>query len=115
MVFTVAWGLAALGFASAASLFDNLIEAVNVLGSLFYGTVLGLFVVAFFFSRIGARAVFWGALMAEASVLALFFTSKLGFLWYNVIGCAGVVGVSALLQAAESRVGLRPDRRGGLS
>jgi Na+/proline symporter len=115
MVFTIAWGLAALGFASAASLFDNLIEAVNVLGSLFYGTVLGLFVVAFFFARVGARAVLWGALMAQAMVLALFFTSKLGFLWYNVIGCAGVVGVSMVLQAAEGRAGLRPDRRDGLS
>ncbi|HLV60333.1 MAG TPA: sodium:solute symporter, partial [Fredinandcohnia sp.] len=90
-VFTVFWGLVAIAFASFASLVDNLIQAVNILGSIFYGTVLGLFVVAFFLKRVGARAVFPAALIAQAVVLALFFTSDLGFLWYNVVGCAIVV------------------------
>lgn len=104
-VFTVFWGLVAIGFASFASLLDNLIQAVNILGSLFYGTVLGLFVVAFFLKRITATPVFIAALLAEALVLALFFTSNLGFLWFNVIGCAAVVGISLLLQPI---VGKRP-------
>lgn len=92
---TVLWGAIAIGFAMFASLFDNLIEAVNILGSLFYGTVLGLFVVAFFFARITATPVLCGAFAAQVAVLALFVGSDLGFLWYNVIGCTIVVGVSA--------------------
>jgi len=97
-VFTVVWGLVALTFASVADLFDNLIEAVNVLGSLFYGTVLGLFVVAFFLRRIGARAVFAGGLVAQASVLVSFALTDLGFLWFNVIGCGITVVVASALQ-----------------
>ena len=102
-VLTVVWGLVALGFASVADLFDNLIEAVNVLGSLFYGTVLGLFVVAFFTRRIGATAVFWGALVAEAVVVVAFFTTELGFLWFNVIGCGLTVAVAGLLEVVLPR------------
>jgi Na+/proline symporter len=95
---TVFWGLVALGFASVANLFDNLIEAVNILGSLFYGTVLGLFVVAFFVKRVGARAVFWSALVAQSTVLVAFMASDIGFLWFNVIGCGTTVVLSWLLQ-----------------
>lgn len=96
---TVLWGLIALGFASVANLFDNLIEAVNILGSLFYGTVLGLFVVAFFLRRIGASAVFWAALVAQTVVIVSFVITDLGFLWFNVIGCATTVVVSLAFQA----------------
>jgi Na+/proline symporter len=96
---TIAWGLAILLFASAASLFENLIQAVNILGSLFYGAILGLFVVALFLRWIGGTAVFVGALVAEAVVVALFFLTDLGFLWFNVIGCAIVVAVSLPMQA----------------
>ena len=95
----VAWGIIVLGIASAASLFANLIEAVNILGSLFYGTILGLFVVALFLRRITATPVLFGAIAAELLVVALFFTSTLGYLWFNAIGCGTVVAVSALLQA----------------
>jgi hypothetical protein len=104
----VAWGVLVLGFASVASLFANLIEAVNIIGSLFYGTILGLFVVAFFLRRITATPVLVGAVIAEALVVTLFFASDLGFLWFNVIGCATVVGVSALVQA------MIPPRRAAL-
>jgi Na+/proline symporter len=93
----VAWGVIVLGIASAASLFANLIEAVNILGSLFYGTILGLFVVALFLRRITATPVLVGAIVAELLVVALFFTSTLGYLWFNVIGCGTVVAVSSLL------------------
>ena len=97
--FTVLWGCVAVGFATFASLLDNLIQAVNILGSIFYGTVLGLFVVAFFLRRITATPVLIGALVAQATVIALFLASDLGFLWYNVVGCGLVVAVSAVLQA----------------
>ena len=98
--FTMGWGLIAVAFATFASLMDNLIQAVNILGSLFYGTVLGLFMVAFFVRRVGARAVFWAALGAEAGVIACFLFTDLGYLWFNVIGCFGVVGLGLALEAA---------------
>jgi Na+/proline symporter len=95
--FTVMWGLLAVAFATFASLIDNLIQAVNILGSLFYGTVLGIFLAAFFLPRARTGAVFWGALLSEAGVLAMFFFTDVGFLWYNVVGCAGVVVIAAIL------------------
>jgi Na+/proline symporter len=104
-VFTVFWGLVGVAFASFASLLDNLIEAVNILGSIFYGTVLGLFVVAFFLPRVTATPVLIGAVVAQTLVAVLFFTSPLGFLWYNVIGCAVVVLVAAAVQPLASRRG----------
>jgi solute:Na+ symporter, SSS family len=97
-LFTVFWGIVALSFAAFASLLDNLIQAVNILGSIFYGTVLGLFVVAFFFKRVSATPVLLGALVAQTTVIALFFASDVGFLWYNVIGCGIVVAVSLALE-----------------
>jgi Na+/proline symporter len=98
---TIAWGVFAIGFASAASLFANLIEAVNILGSIFYGPILGLFVVAFFVRRVTATPVLAGAIVAQALVIILFVASNLSFLWYNVIGCAAVVVVSLVVQAFE--------------
>jgi Na+/proline symporter len=100
---TVLWGGVAVAFATFASLFDNLIEAVNILGSIFYGTVLGLFVVAFFVPRVTATPVLIGALIAQLVVLSLFLASDLGFLWYNVVGCAIVVGVSSVLEVMRGR------------
>jgi len=97
-LFTVVWGVAAVAFATFASLLDNLIQAVNILGSLFYGTVLGLFVTAFFLKRVTATPVLLGALVAQTTVFALFFTSDLGFLWYNVVACALVAGVAWTVQ-----------------
>lgn len=101
--FTVLWGLVAVAFASFCSLVDNLIEAVNILGSVFYGTVLGMFVVAFFVRYVSATPVFIAALVAQAVVLTLFFTSELGFLWYNVLGCAVVVVLSLGLELVRRR------------
>lgn len=100
--FTVFWGFVAIGFASFASLVDNLIEAVNILGSIFYGTVLGLFVVAFFVKRVTAGPVLLAALIAQAAIVGLFFTSDLGYLWFNVIGCALVVVLSLVFEAFRS-------------
>jgi len=100
---TVAWGLVAVGFASFASLLDNLIQAVNVLGSLFYGPMLGVFLVGFFLARVRGRAVFWATVAGEIVVLAAAAFGHLGFLWYNVLGCAVVVGLAPLLQRISPR------------
>ena len=97
--FTVFWGLLAVAFATFASLLDNLIQAVNILGSIFYGVVLGIFLVAFFLRRVGGTAVLVGAIIAQLSVIALFFASDIGFLWFNVIGCLLVVFLSFGVQA----------------
>ena len=94
--FTVLWGLIAVGFASFASLLDNLIQAVNILGSIFYGSVLGIFRVAFFLKKVGGHAVFAAAVVSQLTVIGLFFRTDIGFLWYNVIGC-GLVTVLALI------------------
>jgi solute:Na+ symporter, SSS family len=97
-VSTVVWGVIAILFASSMSLFDNLIEAVNILGSIFYGTILGMFLVAFFVRFVGATAVLVGAIVAQTLIVTLFFASDLGFLWFNVIGCVTVIVVSAIAQ-----------------
>jgi Na+/proline symporter len=98
--FTAFWGLVAIAFALFANLSENLIQAVNILGSIFYGVVLGMFLVAFFVRRVGGTAVFWSALAAQALVFALYFTLSISYLWYNVIGCAACMGLSLVLQAA---------------
>lgn len=98
-VATFLWGLVAIIFATFGTLFENLIQLVNIIGSIFYGTILGIFLVAFYIRFVGANAVFIGALLAESVVIYLYFTSDIGFLWYNVIGCAAVVLTSMLIQA----------------
>ena len=100
-LFTVAWGAIAIAFAAFATLLDNLIEAVNILGSLFYGTILGLFVVAFFVKFVTSTPVLVAALTALGTVLTLFLTSDVGFLWFNVIGCGIVVVLSMMLEGVR--------------
>jgi Na+/proline symporter len=103
--FTAFWGLFAIGFALFASFAENLIEALNIIASIFYPIVLGLFVVAFFCKRVGGTAVFIGALGALATIAVLHTWGlahpgkAIGYLWYNPIGCAVCVGVSLLVQA----------------
>ncbi|MDQ6623855.1 MAG: sodium:solute symporter, partial [Verrucomicrobiota bacterium] len=95
---TAGWGLVAIAFALFANLVENLIEAVNILGSIFYGTILGLFVAAFFLKFVRGTAVFVAALISQTLVLVLFKTTDIGYLWYNVIGCAAVCVLSSLLE-----------------
>lgn len=105
---TLAWGVFCILVAQFAhKLGQSLIEAVNVLGSLFYGVILGIFLVAFYFKKIGASATFWSALVVECFVLVLFFNENLpvfnflpdiSFLWMNAIGAIGVVLVGLLFQ-----------------
>jgi solute:Na+ symporter, SSS family len=97
-VFTAAWGLVAIAIASFASLVENLVEAGNILGSVFYGSILGLFLVAFFMRGVRGSAVFFAGVIAQALVLILFFTSNIGYLWYNVIGCVAVLLFAWILQ-----------------
>ncbi len=113
-IFTAFWGLGAILFATYASLFENLIQAVNLLGSLFYGTILGIFVVGFFIKWIKGQAVFLAALLSQALILVVhFFNGKglfgmhwdIGFLWYNAIGCLSVVLFGLLLQSGIGTFG----------
>jgi solute:Na+ symporter, SSS family len=103
-ILTFGWGVVAVLFAAIASLFENLIQAVNIVGSLLYGTILGIFLVAFFFKRITATPVFIAGIVAEAVVVTVYFWDQadkvedIGFLWLNPIGCAVVIGVSFILQ-----------------
>ncbi len=105
---TVFWGLFAVAFAQYASRLGTLIEAVNVLGSLFYGTILGVFLVAFFLKKVGGTAVFWGAVVAEVAVVSTFALTDVSFLWFNVIGCLVTLGVAAALQPLVGRRGPVP-------
>jgi solute:Na+ symporter, SSS family len=95
---TAAWGLIAIGVASFASLVENLIEAGNILGSVFYGSILGLFLAGFFVRRVTGSAVFFAALVAQTLVFVLFATTNIGYLWYNFIGCAAVLILAPVLQ-----------------
>jgi len=97
--FTAFWGLVAISFALFAGFLENLIEATNILGSIFYGVILGIFLVAFFFRRVGGSAVFVAAVAAQALVIAMYASLNLGYLWYNVIGCAICIVASLSLQA----------------
>lgn len=105
--FTALWGVFAMVFASYAMLFENLIQAVNLLGSLFYGTILGMFLVGFYMKWVKGNAVFIAALIAEAVILLIHWHNggelfgisiNIGYLWYNAIGCLAVMLVAALLQ-----------------
>jgi len=97
--FTALWGVFAVAFALFAGFAENLIEAINILGSIFYGVLLGLFVVAFFLRRVGGSAVFFAAVTAQALVIVMYFSLNIGYLWYNLIGCAACIAFSVALQA----------------
>ena len=107
-VATFGWGILAVVFAASASLIDNLIQAVNILGSLFYGTILGIFLAAFLAPRLRATPVFIAALISETLVIGLWLASDIGFLWFNVIGCAAVLLLAAGLNIALKKPLLPP-------
>ena len=96
--FTALWGFAGVGFALLAGFAENLIEAVNIVGSIFYGVVLGIFLVAFFLRQVGGSAVFFAAVAAQSLVITMFLSLSIGYLWYNLIGCAACIAFSMLLQ-----------------
>ena len=99
---TVFWGSYAVAFASfGASGFGALIERVNIVGSLFYGGLLGAFVLAFFFKKVGGTAAFWGVLAGEAAIFSVAAWTSLSFLWYNVVGAVVVVVVALIISAVH--------------
>ena len=101
--FTLVWGVIAILVACTAPLFDNLIQLVNIIGSIFYGNILGVFLAAFFLRSIKGRSIFWAALINQAFVITLFVLDlmtviKLPYLWLNVIGCVAVILIAFLIQ-----------------
>ena len=97
--FTAVWGFFAIGFALFCNLAENLIQATNIIGSIFYGVVLGLFLVAFFVKWVSGTAVFWAAVISQALVFVLYATLSISYLWYNVIGCGACMLLSMIIQA----------------
>ena len=97
-VFTVFWGIVAILFACIGTLFENLIQLVNIIGSIFYGTVLGIFLVGFYIKYIRAKAIFWGAIVTQLMIFYIFYLDIVSFLWLNFIGAIITILISALLQ-----------------
>jgi len=95
---TLLWGIIAICFACYVSLFENLIEFVNVIGSVFYGTILGIFLVGFYVKSVKGSAIFYAALISEAVVIAIFWADIVGYLWLNAIGCILVTVLAILIQ-----------------
>lgn len=100
---TLFWGAYAVVFAQYGRNFGALIVAVNIVGSLFYGGLLGVFVLAFFFRRVGPNGAFYGVLAGEAAIFAAFLFTKISFLWYNVVGCVVVIATALLVSPALDR------------
>lgn len=97
--FTLAWGVIAISVASIANLFDNLIQLVNIIGSIFYGNVLGIFLLAFFIKYVKSNAVFVAALITQVIVIIGFKLDWMPYLWLNLFGCALVMGIAILIQS----------------
>jgi SSS family solute:Na+ symporter len=105
--FTLFWGIVAILFASIGTLFENLIQLVNIVGSIFYGTVLGIFLVGFYIKFVKARAIFYSALVSQITIFIIYYyaifvfpagEAKLGYLWLNFIGAMLTILLSSLLQ-----------------
>lgn len=105
---TIMWGLLSLTMALYASKMGNLLEAVNILGSLFYGTILGIFIVAFYLKKIGGSATFIAALITEVIVFSCWMMDVMAFLWLNVVGCVLVVLIAGILQRFQKKALEKP-------
>lgn len=95
---TLGWGIFTIIVALFANKLGNLLEAVNILGSLFYGTILGIFLVAFYFKKIRGNAVFWAAVVTEIIIVYIWYLDVIAFLWLNLIGCVLVILFGYLLE-----------------
>ena len=96
--FTLLWGVIAIGVASVANLFENLIELVNIIGSIFYGNVLGIFLLAFFVRFVKSKATFIAAIITQLIIVYMWSVDAMPYLWLNLVGCALVMGIAVLLQ-----------------
>jgi Na+/proline symporter len=108
--FTFAWGVIAIAIACVANLFDNLIQLVNIIGSIFYGNVLGIFLLAFFFKFVKGNAVFFAALLTQVIICVIYYylihiypagEEKLGYLWLNFIGAALVISFALIFEVFD--------------
>lgn len=106
---TIIWGIFCILMALYASKMGNLIEAVNILGSLFYGTILGIFIVAFYFKNIGGSATFTAAIITEIIVFSCWMLDLMAFLWLNVVGCLLVMLIAVILQKFQKNVDQAPE------
>ncbi len=97
--FTLGWGILAILVACVANLFENLIEIVNIIGSIFYGNILGIFLLAFFVKFVRGKAVFIAAIITQILIVTVFFLDWLPYLWLNLLGCALVMGIAIVLQS----------------
>jgi SSS family transporter len=102
-MYTLFWGVFCIVFAQFATNLGSLIEAVNILGSWFYGVMLGIFLVAFYLKKVGGNAVFYAAIMGELIVLAMYGLTEIGWLWLNAIGALAVVIIAQLLQFFQQK------------
>src|SRR5690606_8161516 len=96
--FTVFWGIVAIGFACVSSLFENLIQLVNIIGSIFYGTVLGIFLIGFYINYVKGKAIFIGASVSQLIIFYIYYIDVVSFLWLNFIGALMTIVFSSLLQ-----------------
>jgi len=108
-VATAFWGAYAVAFAGLGKHLGSLIEAVNIVGSLFYGSLLGVFVLAFFFKRVNGTGAFVGMLAGEAAIFTAFLFTGISFLWYNVIGCLVVIATGMAVSFVSSAASATPD------
>lgn len=96
--FTFAWGILAISVACVANLFDNLIQLVNIIGSIFYGNVLGIFLLAFFIKHVKGNSVFYAAIITQVIIIAVWFFDLLPYLWLNLLGCLLVMSIAIGIQ-----------------
>ena len=99
--FTMLWGIIAIGVACVANLFENLIELVNIIGSIFYGNVLGIFLLAFFFTYVKSRAVFIAAIITQGIIVNIWWIDLMPYLWLNVVGATLVIAIAFILQVVS--------------
>jgi Na+/proline symporter len=97
-MFTLMWGVLAIAFACFANLFDNLIQLVNIIGSIFYGNILGIFLLAFFIRFVQSRAVLFAGIMTQVVVIIGYFQDWMPYLWLNLFGCSLVIGLGIILE-----------------
>jgi hypothetical protein len=101
--FIVFWGVFAIVFALLVKMAENLIQFGNIVGSLFYGVPLGMFLSAFFLKWIRGTAIFWAAVIAQTAVLVLWWFTSIGYLWFNVIGLGGCILCAMIIQVLLGR------------
>jgi len=103
--FTLLWGIIAIIIANVANLFDNLIQLVNIIGSIFYGNVLGIFLLAFFFKFVKGNAVFVAAIVTQVIVIIGWYFDWMSYLWLNAFGCLLVIVLATITQMFDNFLG----------